>query len=112
MAKLTGNALHVLGPAPAVSLEEFEPMWKIWPVGNKEEAYIEVAYGVAHKKLLDGKPLTIVFLMDKYREYVNHAQNRSNDPKFTANIANWMRKARYNEEFVAPSNPSIKRVIK
>lgn len=112
MTKLTGNALHVLGPSPAVTLEEFEKMWVLWPVGNKEEAYIEVAYAVPNKKLLNGGAITFELLRTKYEQYVKFAQARNPDPKFVASIANWVRKARYNEEFVIPHNPSIRRVIK
>lgn len=112
MTKLTGNALHVLGPSPAVTLEEFEKMWSINPMGNKEDAYIEVAYAVARKFLLNGSPLTFKFLVDRYQEYFNFAQGRNPDPKFTSTIANWIRKAKYNEEFNIPHNPSLDRVIK
>ena len=112
MAKLTGNALHVLGPDPAVSLEQFEAMWSIWPVGNKEDAYIEVAYGVANKRMLNGDRLTFDGVKEKYREYVEFAQRRNYDPKFVAGIGNWMRKAKYNEEFNTPKNPSMNRVVK
>lgn len=112
MAKLTGNALHVLGVSPAVSLEEFEEMWKINPVGNKEDAYIEVAYGVAKKFLLNGDRLTFAMLKERYGKYLEFAQARSPDPKFTSTIANWMRKGKYNEEFNVPHNPSLNRVIK
>lgn len=112
MTKLTGNALHVLGLSPAVSLEEFEEMWVLNQVGNKEEAYIEVAYGVARKQMLNGAKLTFKMLKERYAKYVEFAQARNPDPKFTSTIANWMRKGKYNEEFNIPHNPSLNRVIK
>jgi len=113
MTKLSDNARRVLGDKPAVTLEEFDRIWSIWPFGHKEDTYIEVAYAVAFKTMLDGSPITFDDMVKKYGSYVEIAKARTTDPdKFVAKLINWVKKARYNESTEKPSTKRIDRLVK
>ncbi len=112
MTKMTARARNLLGPKPSITPDEFERIWSIWPVGHKEDTYIQVAYDITHTKDYHGNKLTLEILITKYKAYVEYAARRNSDPKFTATLLSWMQKRRYNEELSTPIPDTMKRWIR
>lgn len=106
---MTPQALHALGPNPAVTPDQFQEIWNIWPYGNPDDTYIQVAYDVRSTKRFDGQPLTFAFLVSQYKAYVKQCQSRNSDPKFTGKLLPWMLKRRYNENYDQPPNAFLDR---
>lgn len=85
--------------------EEFlKYLWPINKVGNADDIFNEVGYTLKYKTTIEGDPITITFLAEKYKRYINHMkiQNRDRDIKYHSkvmDIKTWLSENKFNEEY-------------
>lgn len=88
---------------------------ELWPLnraGNHLLAQSELIHAIEDDMLVGGIPVTFDIILTKYKEYLSFikSNNSSRDPAFhtkTEDIAGFIMKKKYNEDFIPSSNNEI-----
>lgn len=96
-----------------ITLEEFTDLIKeIYAEGDTAKAYKRLGYFLEHEKTSTGKSLTVEFLIDKFRQHIDHWNKEygERESKFIGvkdkqkrlNFYDFLGAQKYNHEYSAP----------
>ena len=106
MFHLSEQAKQRIGQQQLVSVEEFyERLWKMNPIGNPENTYIEVLDHVTHQKTFTGEPVTLDLIIGKYKEYLEMAHLEQREQRMIKRILGFVRDRMYNNTYEGGVNP-------
>ncbi len=106
----TQRVINALGEDPGLSDEDFERLWSLNKQGDPEGTFIAVAYAIKAKRLLNGQPITIDILIERYTEHMKH-NGEAYGVKYISRIKNWIESGKYDHVNQRPKNPRSNRYI-
>lgn len=94
--------------------EKLKPIFftEFWPLnakGDSERIFNDVAFAISGKETIDGKRLTIKYLISKYTKYIKYMElmNFDREPKYRSkvdNISQWLSANKFNEQLDSNDN--------
>lgn len=106
----TERVIRALGPDPGLTDKDFERLWGLNKQGDPEGTFIAVAYAIRAKRLLNGDPITIDLLIERYKDHMKH-NGETYGTKYISRIKNWVESEKYNHVNQKPSNPRAHRYL-
>ncbi len=100
MLELTDELRERVGFPTPVSVEDYDRLWKLRPLGDEKGVYINLCWTVKNSKMNDGSPVTVDIVIEKYKAYLAECQLKKTKDQFITKLDNFILKGKYRENFM------------